>query len=180
MNTAEKLAFVSGVKVIDAGDYEGLPVRGTDAAKLAEVIGMTVGSDVFTANHLTAYKAMLKATEPKPAKAETANGKRKLPWHAIDPEKNPDDFADCLSDDNQALFLAWQDANRKAAAAGKAFKTASYGDLSAYLEGKYNRKIPASKQVICNSKFGRLNMTIIDKSEAATGSDDFASAFDDS
>jgi hypothetical protein len=62
-SVADRDSFARTVQTEKTGDYEGLPVLGTDLTALAECIGATIGDSKFTKLHLQAQKARQDAAD---------------------------------------------------------------------------------------------------------------------
>lgn len=184
MNAIERLNFAKSVQVIDSGDYEGLPVSGTDVAKLAECIGMTIGSDKFTPDHLAAYKAMMaRESANSPKRAATGGNTPKLKWAAFPSDTVTDSATGKtyqrprLSDEAILLYEEYRAANVKAAEARRAFEQVGTPEIKAAVIAASGKPLPPGKDILVTYKFGRINVAVADAEQVKAAKSDIGNLF---
>lgn len=174
MNASQIAAFASSVKLIESGDYEGLPVASTDRAGLeaCSKINAVIGDGPFTVNHLKAFDAML-ASERQQATKQTG-GKQsasqvKLKWAKFDDS--------LLSDAAQERYRAYREANVAAAKARVAFEEIGLAEIRDAVEMAAGKKLPAGKGVLVTYKFGRINVAVADATQVEKSQADLSNLF---
>lgn len=176
MNATQIAAFANSVKLLDSGNYEGLPVPTTDRAGLAECakINAIIGDGPFTANHLKAFDAMLAANAPKPpAKGATGGSTPKLKWAAFPGTKkigsNGKEYIEPhLPAEALRLYTEFREANMHAADCRTAFMQMASPLIKAAVIKAAGKELPPGKDVLITFKFGRINVAVADASEVAS------------
>ncbi len=175
MNAIERLAFANSVKLVESGDYEGLPVPGTDVSKLAECIGIAVGTGgEFTQNHLKAYQAMA-AQAAKDAARQPSTGRStggnapKLKWAKFDDK--------LLSSDAQELYAAYRAANVAAAKCRTEFEELALPEIHDQIVKATGKPLPAGKGIVVTYKFGRINAAVGDATEVTKSQADLGNLY---